>query len=558
MSSPASSAARRSSQRTQLGRLARLLDGETQSGYQKALQEVTSASEAGRLPDRLDHHGLDVALRVLLQQDYVLWSPLAAGHPWPDVYQPLMHALPGTRTQQAGEAAERARRAGVREAVQDGTFDPDEVLAAWDEDEYDKDEGDDRDDYEYDDEDEEAPGESADHAGLPQDEELGIAPGPQRDAEIAARWWLDRLAEDDVLPRYRMPECYPGRIEVPLDAALDARQATADLTAYDDALRRTIDAEPRDVDAYAHLGSLALQHHDGDYGDVICFLGPTAADRRRYLKQALAWYEAAVAVGEASLPMIFHGRLPWSELNNRPFLRAVHGLALTLWRLGRFNSAEKVLVTLLYLNPDDNQGTREVLADVRAHRRWHPGIADSTDHHARSRVLIAARHPRHAQLQARPGSLRTLLTAERRPTPDTVAHAVRRAAAEALNGTWDGRSPHIVVGPPRSGIKVRVVARHQRGHSLAPDEYWWDAHTADQEIDGPVLLVLVADRGYVALAQLLRADQLAAYREADLPRRDRTAFTTTFIHGDTHFGTDVTSPVDHALDILPGPARTQP
>lgn len=133
------------------------------------------------------------------------------------------------------------------------------------------------------------------------------------------------------------------------------------------------------------------------------------------------------------------------------------------------------------------------------------------------------------------------------PTPETVADAVRRAAAQALGAFWDGRSSHIVIGHPRTGIKVTIVARHQRGHSLTPDEYWWYAHHADAEIDGPVLFALVADRGYIALAQLLRADQLAAYRTSDLPRRDRTAF----IHGDTHYGTDITRMINNALDDLP-------
>ncbi|MEO3976975.1 hypothetical protein [Streptomyces sp. CAU 1734] len=544
MSTSPSAEPRRRVQRTQPTRLARLLDAETQIGYQKALQEVTSAAEAGRLPDRLDHHGLDLALRILMQQDYAMWSPLAAGHPWPDVYHPLTHALPGTRSKQARDAAEKAHLAGAGEATEDGDFHPDEVLHAYEE------HNDDEDFGEHEDTSGPAPGTDHDGQGDPaarDGEDLDIAPGPQKDTEIAARWWLEQLAEDGVLPRFRMPDPYPGRAELPLDAALDTMRATGDVDGYEDELRRVVAAEPRDVDAYAHLGSLALQRHDGDFGDLISWVGPTTAERRRHLKEALAWYEAAVAVGEASLPMIFHGRLPWSETDNRPFLRAVQGLALTLWRLGRFNSAERVLLTLLYLNPNDNQGAREVLADVRAHRRWHPGITETDDQRIRNDVLIVAGRPVHT----RPDSIRTLLTGTVPPTPETVADVVRRAAAEALSATWDGRSSHIVIGHPRTGIKVTIVARHQRGHSLTPDEYWWDAHHADAEIDGPVLFTLVADRGYIALAQLLRADQLATYRAADLPRRERTAFTTTFIHGDTHYGTDITRMINNALDDLP-------
>ncbi|WP_073224351.1 hypothetical protein [Streptomyces sp. NBRC 110465] len=127
----------------------------------------------------------------------------------------------------------------------------------------------------------------------------------------------------------------------------------------------------------------------------------------------------------------------------------------------------------------------------------------------------------------------------------------RRSRRPGLGATWDGRSSHIVIGHPHTGIKVTIAARHQRGHSLTPDEYWWDAHHTDAGMEGPVLFTLVADRGYIALAQLLRADQLAAYHAADLPRRERTAFTTTFIHGDTHYGTDITRMINNALEDLP-------
>jgi len=530
-------------QRTQPNRLARLLDAETQIGYQRALQEVASASEAGRLPDRLDHYGLDLALRILMQQDYAMWSPLSAGHPWPKAYPPLTQALPGTRANRARAALERAHLAGADEAEENGELHPDDVLRAWDEDE----EGDEQ-------ALEDAAPNSADTSGdgegegpaAPDAEALEIAPGPHKDAEIAARWWLDRLAEDGVMPCYRMPDPYLGRSEVPIDTAIHGKRTTGDLDAYETELLRITAAEPRDVDAYAHLGGLALQRHDGDIEDLLTWVGPTAAERRRYLKEALAWFEAAVAVGEAALPVIFHGRLPYSELDNRPFLRAVHGLAQTLWRLGRFNSAERTLLTLLYLNPADEQGVHQVLADVRAHRRWHPGITGTDAQRLPDNLPVVTRTAR-----TRAGSLRTLLTGAEQPTPDAVAGIVRRAAAEALGATWDGRSSHVVLGHPRTGINVTVVARHQRSHSLVPDEYWWDAHHASTGMDGPVLFTLVADHGYIAVAQLLRADQLAAYRAADLPRRDRTAFTTTFVHGDTRYGTDLSVLVDHALDYLP-------
>jgi hypothetical protein len=62
--------------------------------------------------------------------------------------------------------------------------------------------------------------------------------------------------------------------------------------------------------------------------------------------------------------------LVWAELDNRPFFRALHGMALALWRLRRFNEAEMVLLNMLWLNPTDNQGARMLLDDVRARRGW--------------------------------------------------------------------------------------------------------------------------------------------------------------------------------------------
>lgn len=46
----------------------------------------------------------------------------------------------------------------------------------------------------------------------------------------------------------------------------------------------------------------------------------------------------------------------------RPYMRARHGLALTLWKLGERTSAIAHLQGLLRLNPHDNQGARYSLA----------------------------------------------------------------------------------------------------------------------------------------------------------------------------------------------------
>lgn len=87
-------------------------------------------------------------------------------------------------------------------------------------------------------------------------------------------------------------------------------------------------------------------------------------------RAALAHHEAGVAVGELSLAVGFGGVLPWGWVDNRPFLRCLHGLGLCRWRTCEFQRAEEVFEAMLWLNPSDNQGERMYLPLVREGRRW--------------------------------------------------------------------------------------------------------------------------------------------------------------------------------------------
>lgn len=51
----------------------------------------------------------------------------------------------------------------------------------------------------------------------------------------------------------------------------------------------------------------------------------------------------------------------WADLDTRPFMRALHLLALGLWRTGEHEFAVREAEALLRLNPNDNQGIRELL-----------------------------------------------------------------------------------------------------------------------------------------------------------------------------------------------------
>ena len=75
-------------------------------------------------------------------------------------------------------------------------------------------------------------------------------------------------------------------------------------------------------------------------------------------------------IGELSLPEGFNEVLLWSLIDNRPFLRCMHGYGLCLWKLKQFKEAEKVFERMLWLNPPDNQGVRFIIYHIKDKKPW--------------------------------------------------------------------------------------------------------------------------------------------------------------------------------------------
>lgn len=105
----------------------------------------------------------------------------------------------------------------------------------------------------------------------------------------------------------------------------------------------------RCLDAHAHLGNFEF-------------------DRRP--AQALRHYAVGIAIGELTLCPDFDGVLAWGMVDNRPFMRCLHGSGNALWRLLRIDEATAVFRRMLWLNPGDNQGARFCLAAIEAGRSW--------------------------------------------------------------------------------------------------------------------------------------------------------------------------------------------
>jgi len=109
------------------------------------------------------------------------------------------------------------------------------------------------------------------------------------------------------------------------------------------------DEDLRCVDGHAHLGNLAFE---------------------QLPKVAIRHYGVGLRIGELSPGGKFEGLLPWAALDNRPFLRCMHGYGLCLWRLGLLAESKEIFERMLWLNPTDNQGVRFALDEIGAKRRW--------------------------------------------------------------------------------------------------------------------------------------------------------------------------------------------
>lgn len=116
--------------------------------------------------------------------------------------------------------------------------------------------------------------------------------------------------------------------------------------------RAALMVDPGHADAWVHVGNIRL-----DEG---------------LLDEALQNYltaEAAALERTIGDPATYEGPF-WLDLDSRPYMRALHGKGLALWRLGRRDEAAAVFRQQLDLNPNDNQGVRFLLPDLEAGLSW--------------------------------------------------------------------------------------------------------------------------------------------------------------------------------------------
>jgi hypothetical protein len=121
-----------------------------------------------------------------------------------------------------------------------------------------------------------------------------------------------------------------------------------------DLLRKILKEDLRCVDAYVHLGNFC-------FGEGV---------NRYTTRIALKHYSVAVAMGNFFLGANFKGKLPWGWINNRPYLRALHGQCICFWALEEFKDATKVARYILKLNPMDNQGIRFLIPELKVKKPY--------------------------------------------------------------------------------------------------------------------------------------------------------------------------------------------
>ncbi len=165
--------------------------------------------------------------------------------------------------------------------------------------------------------------------------------------------WVKPIIARGPRPEFEMEQVLPGAdpddpFSDPITESNDLKDA-GDQEAALKILMDLCEADLRCLDAHAHLGNFVFDHSP---------------------KEAIRHYEVGLRIGGLSLRDGFDGLLPWGHIDNRPFLRCLHGYGVCLWRLGRFEEAWKVFDRMLWLNPSDNQGIRFLVDEVKAHRVW--------------------------------------------------------------------------------------------------------------------------------------------------------------------------------------------
>jgi len=108
---------------------------------------------------------------------------------------------------------------------------------------------------------------------------------------------------------------------------------------------------------------------DPNCADAHSTLGWCRMQLKKLYDEALVLMDRSIEAAYATEPGLREAsqkegvQLPWGIMENRPFLRAVHGKAMVLHKLGQVDPAIGECRKILKWNPSDNQGVRVLIYD---------------------------------------------------------------------------------------------------------------------------------------------------------------------------------------------------
>ena len=124
-------------------------------------------------------------------------------------------------------------------------------------------------------------------------------------------------------------------------ADADAAVLRGDIDAATRLYGHVAEQEPANADAWNGVGAMHFEKGE--------------------LERSLAAYKKAEALARPLTKETFP--------SNKPLLRALKGIALNLFRTGRYSEAEGVLKELSGLDPDDHMGWSFLLEDIKKGKR---------------------------------------------------------------------------------------------------------------------------------------------------------------------------------------------
>jgi tetratricopeptide (TPR) repeat protein len=109
-------------------------------------------------------------------------------------------------------------------------------------------------------------------------------------------------------------------------------------------LKTIIEGDPEFIEAYHMLG--IMEHENNN------------------LEKAKKLFSQGVKIAENIIPNTFNGNIIWGDVDNRSYLRNLHGLGLVYMDLSQIQNAILIFKKIIRYNPNDNQGIRYLLGDL--------------------------------------------------------------------------------------------------------------------------------------------------------------------------------------------------